>query len=230
MTAILNSSRRSVVIAEGVYEPQQDSRLLIRTLTRDIALDGRRVTDLCTGSGVVAIAAAEMGADVDAWDISPRAVRCAAANAKAVGVGVRVRRGTIGHALRRGPYDVVTCNPPYVPTPADVSAERIDPRSGCALAWNAGEDGRAFLDPLCAAAPRLIAKGGTMLMVHSEFAGVEQTVESLRAVGMSADVVASQFIPFGSVLSARATWLEETGRLEPGCRQERLVVVRARNG
>ncbi|HVQ50216.1 MAG TPA: HemK2/MTQ2 family protein methyltransferase [Mycobacterium sp.] len=217
--------------AEGVYAPQQDSRLLIETLMRSTPLAGRRAVDLCTGSGVVAIAAAELGAaEVSAWDISPRAVRCAAANAEAAGVSVRVRLGSTEDALRYGPYEVVMCNPPYVPTPADSATECIDPRTGCALAWDAGEDGRAFLDPLCAAAPRLLAGGGTMLVVHSEFAGAEQTVDSLQCAGMSSDIVASQLIPFGPVLSARAQWLEETGRLQPGRREERLVVVRARNG
>jgi release factor glutamine methyltransferase len=104
MTAILNPSRRSVVAAEGVYVPQQDSRLLIETLVRSTALVGRRAMDLCTGSGVVAIAAAELGAaEVSAWDISPRAVRCAAANAEAAGVSVRVRLGSIGMPCAMGP-------------------------------------------------------------------------------------------------------------------------------
>jgi release factor glutamine methyltransferase len=231
MTAILNPSRHSVVAAEGVYVPQQDSRLLIEALARNIVVAGRRVLDLCTGSGVVAIAAAELGAvEVSAWDISPRAVRCATANADAAGVNVRVRLGSIDDAVRRGPYDVVVCNPPYVPTPADTLAECIDPRTGWALAWDAGENGRTVLDPLCAAAPLLLAPGGTMLVVHSEFAGAEQTVDSLRCGGLSSDIVATQVIPFGPVLSARARWLEETGRLEPGRRDEQLVVVRAQNG
>ena len=41
---------------------------------------GRHVMDLCTGTGIAAIAAAELGAtSVTAWDICPRAVRCAQA-------------------------------------------------------------------------------------------------------------------------------------------------------
>jgi release factor glutamine methyltransferase len=49
----------------------------------------------------------------------------------------------------------------------------------------------------------------------------------LRASGLSAEVVAAQEIPFGPVLTARARWLERTGRLRPGRRLERLVVIRA---
>jgi release factor glutamine methyltransferase len=35
------------------------------------------------------------------------------------------------------------------------------------------------------------------------------------------------WIPFGPVMSARANWLEEIGRLPRGRREEELVVIRA---
>ena len=66
-----------------------------------------------------------------------------------------------------------------------------------------------------------------MLLVHSALAGVEQSLDLLRSSGLDANVVASQWIPFGPVLSARADWLEVTGQIEQGCRTEELVVIRA---
>ena len=66
-----------------------------------------------------------------------------------------------------------------------------------------------------------------MLVVQSEFAGIGQSVHALRTSGLTADVVASQQIPFGPVLNARASWLESTGRLRPGRREETLAVIRA---
>ena len=76
------------VVADGVYAPQQDSQLLIDVMEKTGLAAGHRVADLCTGSGVVAIAAARQRASaVTAFDICPRAVRCARANALAAGVG-----------------------------------------------------------------------------------------------------------------------------------------------
>jgi release factor glutamine methyltransferase len=228
MTTFLTRSPSNIVAVDGVYAPQQDSQLLIDTLESTTVVVGRRILDLCTGSGVIAIAAAQLGAaQVTAWDISPRAVQCARENAVAAGVTIDVCLGSIRDALCAGPYDVVVCNPPYVPTPREHDDESIPSRVGPAWAWDAGEDGRQFLDPLCAAAPDLLSDEGTMLVVHSEFAGTDQSVASLRAQGLTSDVVAWQSIPFGPVLSARAEWLEDSGRLEPGRRQEQLVVVRA---
>jgi release factor glutamine methyltransferase len=80
---------------------------------------------------------------------------------------------------------------------------------------------------LCASASNLLCGGGSLLLVHSALADVRQSLDSLRATGLKADVIASQRIPFGPVLSARALWLEETGRLRRGCREEELVVIRA---
>lgn len=49
---------------------------------------GRRVLDLGTGSGIVAIAAAKCGADVTAIDIDPHAIAAAELNAAANGVEI----------------------------------------------------------------------------------------------------------------------------------------------
>jgi release factor glutamine methyltransferase len=139
------------------------------------------------------------------------------------GVDIDVRQGSWTNAFTCAPFDVVVSNPPYVPTPpeCDIQAE------GPSWAWNAGPDGRLVLDPLCASASNLLCEGGSMLLVQSAFADAQQSLDSLRSTGLNADVIASQWIPFGPVLSARAEWLEDTGRLAPGCREEELVVIRA---
>ena len=78
------------------------------------------------------------------------------------------------------PFDLVVSNPPYVPTPSGGDGVASIPRSaGPAWAWNAGLDGRMVLDPLCTSAAGLLADGGSLLMVHSALAGVEQVAESL---------------------------------------------------
>lgn len=212
----------------GVYAPQEDSQLLIDVLAATGLAVDRRVVDLCTGSGVVAINAAVQGAArVSAFDICHRAVRCARANALSAGVDVDVRLGSWARAIEFGPFDTVVCNPPYVPHGGDDDTDRIPPHAGPPQAWNAGRNGRMVLDPLCAAAPALLADGGSLLVVHSEFSGIDQSLAALRDGGLSAEVIAEQWIPFGPVLTARAEFLEQLGMLVPGRREEQLVVIRA---
>lgn len=213
---------------DGVYPPQSDSQLLIDTLEQTELALGRRVLDLCTGSGVVAIAAAERGAaSVTAFDICPHAVRCSRGNAVHAGVDIDVREGSWTGALDCAPFEVIVSNPPYVPTPLAGGSEMIPPTAGPAWAWDAGLDGRMVLDPLCDSAAGLLVDGGSLLLVQSAFSGVEKSLDALRSTGLYAEVIASQWVPFGPVLSARARWLEDTGRIERGCRTEQLVVIRA---
>jgi release factor glutamine methyltransferase len=205
----------------GVYRPQGDSFLLREVLLAAPPPAGGRVLDLGTGTGMLALAAAGAGASrVWAVDSSYRAVLTARCNARLRGLRVRVARGDLRRRLPAGPFDVVTANPPYVPC-AGTGA------GGRARAWDAGLDGRLYLDPLCRRAPALLAPGGRLLLVHSALCGLSRTLSLLEESGLDASVVARRRQPFGPVLGARADWLEERGLIEPGQRHEELVVIRA---
>ncbi|UVO13063.1 methyltransferase [Mycobacterium sp. SVM_VP21] len=218
--------RRRPPNLDGVYVPQEDSHLLIETMERTGLARRARVLDLCTGSGVAAIAAAELGADsVTAFDICPRAVRCARNNVRAAGVDVAIRQGPWSGALRCAPFDLVVANPPYVPSPC--SGGPIPSAGGPEWSWNGGSDGRIVLEPLCRSAAALLRSGGSLLLVQSALADVAHSLESLRESGLSAEAVAVRRIPFGPVLTAYAGWLESTGQVPRGCRLEQLVVIRA---
>lgn len=215
-------------VPEGVYPPQDDSRLLIDVMDKTGLARGRRVADLCTGSGVVAVAAAHQGAsEVTAFDISPRAVHAARQQVSTAGVDVAVHLGSWARAAEFGPYDLVVCNPPYLPHDPTVDDLDVPSHVGPPRAWDAGYDGRLVLDPLCASVRDLLTEGGTMLLVQSEFAEPRQTLAALAGCGLDSEILVWQWIPFGPVLSARAQWLEDTGRLDPGRREEELVVIRA---
>ncbi|CDO85723.1 methylase, putative [Mycobacterium triplex] len=191
-------------------------------------IPGRRVLDLCTGSGFAAIAAAEMGcASVTAFDICPHAVNSTQGNAIVAGVDIDVREGSWIGALSCAPFEVVVANPPYVPTPPQDNIDMVSPGVGPSWAWNAGTDGRRVLDPLCASASNLLCNGGSMLLAQSALAGIYRSLDYLRSTGLDAEIVASERIPFGPVLTQRASWLEEIGLVQPGCRVEELVVIRA---
>ncbi|MCV7227987.1 HemK2/MTQ2 family protein methyltransferase [Mycolicibacterium komossense] len=221
-------SNPDVAVMPGVYAPQQDSRLLIDTMRNLGVAAGRRVADLCTGSGVAALAAAAQGAEtVTAFDVSPAAVRCARGNALSAAANVDVHLGSWARAREFGPFDLVTSNPPYVPHDPANDEAAVSTRFGRPLAWDAGRDGRLVLNPLCATVRDLLDDDGVLLLVHSEFAGLTRSLGILGDNGMSAQIVAEQWIPFGPVLSARAAWLEQTGLLQAGRRVERLAVIRA---
>lgn len=214
----------------GVYAPQGDSELLVEALRQAAVPPGARALDLCTGTGLVAIAAARLGAArVHAVDVSRAAALAARCNARARRLPVAVRRRD--PLVSRLPeaatarFDVVTANPPYVPAPESPRRGR-----GRARAWDAGEDGRAYLDPLCRRARELLTGEGVLLVVHSSLCGTDRTLGMLRQTGLKAAVSARHTQPFGPVLRERAAWLEDRGLIDPGQRHEELVVIRAEHG
>ena len=84
--------------------------LCLRTLEH-VVKPGQRVFDLGTGSGILAIAAAKLGAKVDAVDLDSVAIRVAQENVDLNQVSdcVRVVRGDLGTVLT-GQADVVIAN------------------------------------------------------------------------------------------------------------------------
>ncbi|MFI9533084.1 methyltransferase [Nocardia fusca] len=70
--------------------------------------------DLGTGTGVLAAVLARRGARVVATDINPRAVTCARANMRRLGLGDRVRI-IEADLWPSGRADLIVCNPPWLP-------------------------------------------------------------------------------------------------------------------
>lgn len=207
----------------GVFAPRSDTWMLIDAVRRQALPAGARVLDLCTGSGAVAIAAALRDSPVMAVDVSRRALLAVRLNARLNGVRVRVRarRGDLFDAVRGERFDLIVANPPYLPAEDDAL-----PARGPARAWDAGRDGRAVLDPLCAAAAEHLQPGGAILVVHSSVCGFDVTMRSLQATGLSVDVVAKHDGPLGPLLRERRHQLCDAGLLEPGAASERVAIIR----
>lgn len=212
-----------LVIPPGVYAPQSDTRLLLRALDREAIGPGTEVLDVCTGSGVLAVTAARRGARVTAVDVSARAVATARLNALLNRRRVRVRRRDLAAAMGERAYDLILCNPPYVPAP-----EAWVPDRGACRAWDAGPDGRAVVDRVCDNAPAALKPRGVLLMVHSGLCDPDLTVSRLERSGLDAEVAARTRVPLGPVLLSRRDWLSECALVRPYDVSEELVVIRAR--
>ncbi|WP_258050189.1 HemK2/MTQ2 family protein methyltransferase [Streptomyces finlayi] len=213
----------SVVRLPGVYGPQADSLLLAAAMRREGLRPGLEVLDLCTGSGLLALHAARLGARVTAVDISRRAVASARLNAALTRLPVSVHRGDLLSGLRGRLFDAVVSNPPYVPAPS-VSP----PRRGARRAWDAGLDGRIIVNRICDEAPAVLRSGGLMLIVQSALSAPDETVRRLARAGMRASVSDRLAIPFGPVTQERLGWLRARGLLSSHADREELVVIRAR--
>jgi release factor glutamine methyltransferase len=210
----------------GVYRAEGDTEMLADVMHRGgFALD-RDVLDIGTGSGALALAAARAGAaSVTAVDLSVRSVVATWLNSRLRGFGVSVRRGDLFAPVAGRRFDLVVANPPYVPAETDVL-----PRHRKARCWDAGPDGRALLDRICAGVADVLTPDGDVLLVHSALCNTRFTLDALERAGLQARVLARATVPFGPVMRSRAPMLEARGLVRPGQRFEELVVVGAHFG
>jgi SAM-dependent methyltransferase len=96
--------------ALGVCTVREDTRLLAELAGEGPTTAGRAL-DLGTGSGYVAIYLTRYGRDVDAVDISPRALELARRNSALNNVAPRIYASDMFGSVS-GPYDVIAFNPP----------------------------------------------------------------------------------------------------------------------
>lgn len=124
----------------------------------------RHVLDLCTGSGCLAILAAQRfpNAKIDAVDISADALEVAARNVRDYGFEKRIalHRGDLFNAIGDTRYDLIVTNPPYVDAEGMAGLPREcehEPK----IAFDGGADGLDLVRRIIDGAKKhLLPRGG----------------------------------------------------------------------
>ena len=125
------------------------------------------VLDMCTGSGCLAIMAADIfeAARVDAVDISPDALAVARRNIADYQLGGRVTavQSDLYGDLPSKRYDVILANPPYVTDESMTSLPR-EYQQEPALALAGGADGMAIVRRVVRGARGYLKRGGLLFV------------------------------------------------------------------
>lgn len=162
---------RRFYVDERVIIPRSYiGELLVRdglsTLVAD-PYEVRRVLDLCTGSGCLAILAAEAfpEAEVVASDISPAALAVAERNIADYGLEQRVHaiRADLFQGIPEGRFDLIISNPPYV-TEAAVEAFPPEYKAEPRLAHAGGADGLDLVRRILSEAGDWLSPGGNLIV------------------------------------------------------------------
>ena len=135
----------------------------------------KRILDMCTGSGCIAIACAEQfpDAEVDAVDLSFEALDVAEFNIERHQLTHRVFpiQSDLFTQLPQDQYDLIVTNPPYVDQD-DIEDMPEEFRHEPMLALEAGEDGLVLVKRILAQAGEYLTKNGVLIcevgnsMVH----------------------------------------------------------------
>jgi release factor glutamine methyltransferase len=198
---------RPFAVGPEVLVPRPETELLVA-----LALASKPagpLLDLCTGSGAIAVTLARElpDVDVDATDISSRAIEVASANAERHDVTARLRffQGDLFAPLDPARYGCVTVNAPYIAEHEwdDLAPDirKHEPRE----ALIAGPSGLEVIERVCAQAPDWLVSGGALFLevgagqapavaarlrederygpieTHRDLAGIERVVSAARA-------------------------------------------------
>ncbi len=126
----------------------------------------KRVLDLCTGNGSLAVLAALAWPEVtvDGADISEDALAVARINVDRHALAHRVTLlQSDGLASVRGPYDLILCNPPYV-NAQSMAALPAEYRAEPELALAGGTDGMDFIRRLLREAPAQMSEHAVLVL------------------------------------------------------------------
>jgi len=182
-------------INDDVYEPAEDSFLFAEHLGVKV---GESVLDLGTGSGILAITAAQKAAFVLAVDLNPYAIRCAKDNAELNHISEKMAflQGDLFSAFRAGVrFDLILFNAPYLPSEEGEQATWIG------RSWAGGANGRLVVDRFISEVPAYLKAGGRVLLMQSTLTGVEETIKAFAKQGLKAAVAATQQLPFFDTLT-----------------------------
>ena len=178
-------------VDEHVLIPRGDTEVLVETA---LNLSGKsdselRILDLCTGSGCIGCALAHFlpRSHVVLADVSAAALRVAKNNVQRCDLGARAvaveADALAGAPERLGSFDLIVCNPPYIPTAElaglDASVRDYEPH----MALDGGEDGLKFYRAVLGGWKGLLRQSGWLLFEVGE-TQADDVEKLMRLAGM----------------------------------------------
>ncbi|XP_014214772.1 hemK methyltransferase family member 2 [Copidosoma floridanum] len=196
-TPIFNLSEEEL---HDVYEPAEDSFLLIDTLENDLELLKSQKCAMCLevgiGSGVVITALAmELRKYFTSFylgiDINAKA--CQASKKTSIINSVRVeavQMDLLDGIVDRGIFDVIIFNPPYVATePLEVLDRRLIFKT-----WAGGHRGREVMDRLFPKIPHILSDNGFFYLLVIKDNKPHEIIELFKGFNMTGSIVAERKI------------------------------------
>ncbi len=163
-----------LTVGPGVLIPRPETETIVDLVVADLRRDDRRdepvrLLDVCTGSGIIALALLKQlpKATAVATDVSDDAAAMATKNAAELELADRldVRTGDLFATVTDDVvFDVITVNPPYIASGVMPELDRNVRDHEPHLALDGGDDGLEVVRRILADAPQHLAAGGRLYM------------------------------------------------------------------
>ena len=155
-------------VNENVLIPRFDTEVLVEEVLKISKKDkSKRILDICTGSGAIAIALKKLGGfeRVDALDISDKALEVAKRNAKELNLDINFLKSDMFSSLTcENKYDIIVSNPPYIQSDVvdtlESEVKDFEPR----LALDGDVDGMKFYKIIAKNYENYLADNGVLAL------------------------------------------------------------------
>jgi protein-(glutamine-N5) methyltransferase, release factor-specific len=155
-------------VNENVLIPRFDTEVLVEEVLKISKKDkSKRILDICTGSGAIAIALKKLGGfeRVDALDISDKALEVARRNANELDSDINFLKSDMFSSLTcENKYDIIVSNPPYIQSDVvdtlESEVKDFEPR----LALDGDVDGMKFYKIIAKNYENYLADNGVLAL------------------------------------------------------------------
>jgi len=173
-----------------VYTPREDS-FLLRDYVRELDLKGKKVLDIGTGTGLIAIEAAKKGADVVAVDINTEAIDYAKEQARKENLEDKIDfiESDLFENVEDN-FDFILFNPPYLPGEDGIGDGEI---------WHGGEKGVEVTRRFLESAQNHLSGDGQIVVIMSSHADWKALMEEYNL-----KIIRSEKIWFETLYLARS--------------------------
>lgn len=166
-----------IEVAEGVYNPAEDSYLLIKAIEVN---GGEKALDMGCGCGIVAMHLAKNGCSVTACDVNQKAVENSMINAERNGLKIKCVKSNLFENIN-DKFDLIVFNPPYLPT------ENED------ISWDGGEEGIEVIEEFLKDAKNYLNEGGKIYLVSSSISNFKKLIEKFKHMYRFKEVVEERY-------------------------------------
>ncbi|MGD9901541.1 MAG: peptide chain release factor N(5)-glutamine methyltransferase [Spirochaetales bacterium] len=152
-------------VNKSVLTPRKETELLVEQIINDYkGTKNKKILDLCTGSGAIAVALSKNLKDkITASDISNSALKVARHNIKHLDASVTLLKSDLFENIT-GKFNAIVSNPPYIKTEdidsLQVEVKKYDPL----LALDGGNDGLDFFKEIIKKAPQKLEENGRIYL------------------------------------------------------------------
>lgn len=175
-----------VAVGPGVFVPRPETEVVAGwAIDRAREVKGEAVVvDLCTGSGVIALAVADEVPTcvVYAVELDETALAWARRNLDSSRVVLHAGDARTALPTLDGAVDVVVSNPPYIPSDGQVRDPEVLQHDPPVALWGLGPDGLEVLRGVAGRALQLLRPGGWFVVEHADLQGAA-VLDLLREQG-----------------------------------------------